>query len=396
MRFNEKFPKLFGFVFLLVASLLLQACGATTGNLLSAVQSDSKTLALDTIATGKGINIGYTVGKAANVSVALESDNGTRYELRKDEPRSPGRYSLRLDGFAETQENGLIQRKLLANGTYRYVITAKNGEEVATQTGDFSVSGNKSPGVPKVEGLTANPTVISPNQDAIDDVAILNWRTSQPATVTISISGKDLPYQVLKTLKNQPAQEDKVNFDGRDLQGKPLPDGVYTYTVQAVNAFGETTRQSSTVQIKGGGIPRVQVTSINIAPTEIIWGNLVTVTVKVKNTGTVPVRSRGPYSGYTYNSREVYSSIQNGIFDEAAGYWRIGVDFDANGGGGAVRYPWRWGFGKEYLQPGEEVEIVGSIKLERPEEKINLYVGLIQEKISLQDRLRITPIKISY
>jgi hypothetical protein len=396
MHLDENFPKFFGLVFLLLTSLFLQACGATNNNLLAEVRSDSTTLALDAPSGNNALNISYAVGKEANVSVTLESDTGTRYELRKNEPRTPGTYTLRLDGYAESIENGLSQRRLLPNGKYRYILTAKSGEETATQTGDFSVSGNKSSGAPKIEGLIATPATISPNQDAIDDVSVLNWRTSQAATVTVAISGKDIPYRVLTTLKNQPAQEDKIVFDGRDLQGKPLPDGVYTYTVQASNAFGEVSRQASTIQVKGGGIPRVQVTSINIGPSEIIWGNLVTVTVKVKNTGTVPVRSRGPYSGYTYNSREVYSSIQNGIFDEEAGYWRIGVDFDANGSGGALRYPWRWGFGKEYLQPGEEVEIIGSIKIERPEQKINLYIGLIQEKISLQDRLRITPIKISY
>lgn len=388
------------FLLILTAPLWLSACElGGDGALLSEVKLDNPALVLDGKGGPKVINLSYRVGKQSQVSLSLSGPGGVNFELRQNEGRPLGEYSTQINGIIEQQIEGLPQRRLLPDGLYQFILTAKSEGEQAKEQGQFSISGNPSGGAPEVSGLSAHPTVISPNFDAIDDEATLNWRTSRPATVTVSISGKNSLNKTLTTLKNQPAQEDKIQFNGLDLQNKPLPDGTYTYTITASDAYGQETRKAAQIEVKGGGVPQVRVTSVDITPAEIIKGNEVTVKVRVKNTGKVAVRSQGPDSGYSYSSQDVYSSIAvNGQkFDEQAGYWRIGVDFEANASAGAVRYPWRWGFGKEYLQPGEEAEIVGKIRIERPEQKITLYVGLIQEKISLQaDRLRVTQVKITY
>ncbi len=386
-----------GYLLLFLLGMALASCGVGESSLLSEVKLDSNSLILDGQGVPRPVNLNYTVGKAAQVSLSLEGPNNTRYELRQNEERPPGQYSTAFSGLVEVQEAGLTQRRLLPNGSYRYILNAVSGGEKSTEQGQFNVSGNTSEGAPGVTDLSAYPPVISPNYDAIDDVAILSWTTNRPATVAISVSGPNGFSKTLKTLKNQPTQADKTTFDGRDLLGDPLPDGMYNYSVQALDSFGQETRRNGQIEIKGGGKPRVAVTSAEIGPTEIIAGNEVTIKVRVKNIGKVPVRSKGPDSGYSYSTRDVYSSILGGKYDEEAGYWRIGVDFEANNSAGAVRYPWRWGFGKEFLQPGEEVEITGKIKIDRTEEKIVLYIGLIQEKISLQlDRYKTTQIKITY
>ena len=377
---------------LLGLGLLLSACGSSnTGPTLSEVKADSTSLNLG---QGEVVNLSYQVGRDTRISVFLQGADGKRYDLRRDEPRSPGSYSLRLDGAVEFVENGLSQRRLLPDGSYRCILAA-GGEQ---ESREFKVIGSPiSEGVPEIEGLAANPPVISPNFDAIDDVASLNWRTSRPATITVSVSGPDGFSRILKTSKNQPAQEDRVDFNGLDQKSLPVADGVYTYTIQAADKAGNVTRRASTLEVRGGGKPEATISYASISPTEIIKGGTVTLTVRVKNTGKVPIRSQGPDSGFLYNSREVYSSLENGRYDDQAGLWRIGADFDANSGvGGPVRYPFRWGFGRD-LQPGEEVEIVGQIKIDKDEREIKLYVGLIQEKIRLiQDRLQITTVKITY
>ncbi len=390
----------FLFLLMLTAPLWLAGCGlGGDGNLLSEVKLDSPALVLDGKGGPKIINLSYRVGKQSQVSLSLSGPGGLNYELRQNEGRPPGDYSTQINGIIEQQVEGLQQRRLLPDGVYQFILTAKNEGEQAREQGQFSISGNPSGGAPEVSGLSAFPPVISPNFDAVADEATLNWRTSRPTTVTVAISGKNGLNKTLTTLKNQPAQEDKIQFNGLDLQNKPLPDGIYSYIVTASDAYGQETRRAAQIEVKDGGVPQVRVTSVDITPAEIIKGNEVTVKVRVKNIGKVAVRSQGPDSGYSYSSQDVYSSVAVGgqKFDEQAGYWRIGVDFEANASAGAVRYPWRWGFGKEYLQPGEEAEIIGKIRIERPEQKIILYVGLIQEKISLQaDRLRVTQVKITY
>ncbi|MEI6045823.1 MAG: hypothetical protein WCS37_15860 [Chloroflexota bacterium] len=385
-------PKFLHYLLLLLG-LLLNGCGSgESGPVLSQVKSEASTLDLR---QGGVITLAYHIGSETKISAFLQSPEGNRYELRRDEPRLPGNYEMQLDGAVETVENGLIQRRILPDGLYHCTLQAQNGQ---AETRDFTIMGSPaSQGRPEIEALSANPQVISPNFDAREDVATLNWRTTRPTTVTVSIAGEHGFSRVLKTSKNQPAQEDRVDFNGLDQKGEPLPDGVYTYTIQAADKFGNITRRASTLEVRGGGLPQAVISYANIAPTEIIKGNLVTVTVRVKNTGKVPIRSQGPDSGFRYTTHDAYSSIENGRYEDKAGFWRIGVDYEANSGvGGPVRYPFRWGFGHD-LQPGEEVVIVGQIQVERDERDIKLYVGLIQEKISLvQDRQQITTVKITY
>jgi len=377
--------------------LALAACASGDSVPLSGIALDNPALAVDGLGAPKAVNLSYRINETSKVSLTLEGSGNTRYIIRQDETRPPGSYTTTLNGLFDLEENGLPQRRLLPNGTYRYVLLATSGNKSSSEQGQLSLSGNSTEGAPEISNLSAYPSVISPNFDALDDVTTLNWRTSRPATVTVSISGQGGFNKTLKTIKNQPAQEDQLVFDGRDLKGDPLPDGIYTYTITAADAYGQVTRRSSTLEVKGGGKPNVTVTSVEIGPEEIISGNEVTLHIKVKNTGKVPVRSQYPYSGFSYSSREVYSSIENGKYDEKAGFWRIGVDFEANNSAGAVRYPWRWGFGKEFLLPGEEAEITGKIRIDRNEQRIVLYVGLIQEKIALRaDRLKVIQVKISY
>jgi flagellar hook assembly protein FlgD len=393
--FSPRFQRNLLLLVAFVLPLFMSACGGGSGGpALSEVKADSATLNLS---QGGAITVAYHIGSDTKISAFLQGPDGKRYDLRKGEPRTPGDYSMRLDGVVEFSENGLAQRRILPDGQYKCTIQAQNGTQ---ETREFSITGSPAgEGTPEIEALSATPQVISPNFDARDDVATLNWRTTRPATVTVSISGANDFSRVLKTSKNQPAQQDKVDFNGFDQKGDPLPDGVYTYTVEAADKYGNITRRANTLEVKGGGRPQAVISYANITPTEIIKGNVVTVTVRVKNTGKVPIRSQGPESGFMYTTRDTYASIENGRYEDKAGFWRIGVDFDANSGvGDPVRYPFRWGWSSDRdLQPGEEVEIVGQIKVDRDEKDIRLYVGLIQEKIALvQDRQQITTVKITY
>jgi hypothetical protein len=398
---SARFPRALLLLILITFPLLVGACGANSeGPLLSAVTADAGQLDLSQGANQDNpVSIGYQIGQSSRVSITLQAPDGKNYLLRQNESRPPGTYTLVLPGVIELQENNLTQTRLLANGNYRYQVQAVPQDNGGTQAagGQFVVknspAGNNPP---QVENLFASPAVISPNFDAREDTAVLGWRTTQPATVTVSISGPHDYSNLLTTLKNLPAQENKVVFNGLDQKGEPLEDGTYTYTIQATDAWGNITRQAGTLQIKGGGRPQAVIEQASIGPTEIIQGNLITVTVRVRNTGKVPIRTQGPDSGYMYTFDQVYSSIEGGKYKDSAGFWRIGVDYESNSGGGPSRYPFRWGFGRD-LQPGEAAEITGVIKVDRPEAKLKFYIGLIQEQIRLpQDHIQVTEVKINH
>lgn len=396
---SAHFPRYVLLVLIFLGPLLFAACGSEGDNdlLLSDVTADAGQLDLSAgVNQLDALGINYRVGQAARISARLEGPNGLNYPLRQDEDRTPGSYTLRLTGAIDLEENGLSQTRLLPNGEYRYTLTANGSGTSSQASGRFVVSNSPTQAAPDVAGLSANPGVISPDFNAREDTAFLGWRTTRPATITVSIAGANGFNKVLKTSKNQPAQEDKTVFNGLDQRGEPLPDGVYTYTVQAADGWGNISRKNSTVEVKGGGRPSAFIEQATIGPTEIIQGNFITVTMRLRNNGKVPIRSQGPYSGHVYSTNEVFSSIENGKYKDAAGFWRVGVDYESNSGGGASRYPFRWGF-KDELQPGQEIEIVGVIRVERSEEKLRFYAGLIQEQIALpQDRVSITLVKISY
>ncbi len=396
-----QFPRLLLLLIVLIFPLLVGACGSDSdGPLLSGVTVDAGQLDLSQGANSDNpLNIAYHIGQSSRVTVTLQAPDGKAYLLRQNDVRSPGAYTLALPGVIDLQENTLIQTRLLANGNYRYKVQAVSQENGAAQdaSGQFVVK-NSPAGTnpPQVDSLFASPAIISPNFDAREDTSVIGWRTTQPATVTVSISGPDDYSNLLTTLKNLPAQENKIVFGGLDQKGEPLEDGVYTYTIQATDAWGNITRRASTLEIKGGGRPQAVIEQAAIGPTEIIKGNLITVTVRVRNTGKVPIRTQGPDSGYMYTFDQVYTSIEGGKYKDQAGFWRIGVDYESNSGGGPSRYPFRWGFGHD-LQPGEVVEITGLIKVDRPEAKLKFYVGLIQEQIRLpQDHIQVTEVKINY
>jgi hypothetical protein len=139
-------------------------------------------------------------------------------------------------------------------------------------------------------------------------------------------------------------------------------------------------------------------------------GETLVISMRVKNTGEVPVRTYGPPSGYTYTTDVVYSSIEDGRYTaEAGGFWRIGVDWDANAGGGARRYPFRWALSEkppeqwvipheeDWLLPGEVVDVTGYVVVVQRETKMSFYTGLIQDGVGFfQDRTARTIIEVGF
>jgi hypothetical protein len=147
-----------------------------------------------------------------------------------------------------------------------------------------------------------------------------------------------------------------------------------------------------------------------MAPQALLRGDVLTVTMRVKNTGKVAIRTYGPPSGYEYSTDDVFSSVDGGAYAiKPGGYWRVGVDWDANSGGAAKRYPYRWAITprppdqwkvpgvEDELRPGEEAVIVGRIRVDQPETKMGFYTGLIQDGVGFfQDKTGRTIIEVGF
>lgn len=386
----------------------LAACGAQP--LLGDVALSAPTLA--PTGAGETVSLSYTLGRDATVSVYLQDAAGARFVLRQDEPRlaSAEPYTLRFDGAAPT-DNPELRQRALPSGDYTVAVeaAAADGERSRQELPLTIVAPDAPP--PTIENLVVAPAAISPNADALDDVAEITYRTAVTATVDIEILGPGCaPLCPLVTAQETEPVLQRQVWNGRTPDGALLPDGEYTVLVRARDQLGNLVEQRRPVSIVGAGQPEATISYTYIAPQAIMLGDIITVTMRVKNTGDVPIRTYGPPSGFEYSTEEVFSSVEDARYAaRSGGFWRIGVDWDANSGGAAKRYPYRWAlsprppdqwrvpFEEDLLMPGEEAEIVGRIRVLQQETKMGFYVGLIQDGVGFfQDRTGRTIIEVGF
>ncbi len=202
-----------------------------------------------------------------------------------------------------------------------------------------------------------------------------------------------------------------VDFDGRiGLDhpyrwglGAPLAPGQTTTisgairlkSAQAINYWAGSVReqiawlqdrrgvQPVAVNALSGGTPTVyyalQIVNVGLAPTSLDAGQLLNVSITVKNNSNQLMHTQGPGPGFVYAEGE---SFQSRGFPDVNGAFRVGIDFDGRNG---IDHPYRWGFGAP-LAPGQMATITGAIRLETGQAK-DYWAGLVQEQIAwLQDR----------
>jgi hypothetical protein len=394
---------------LVIISAVWVLAGCSTAPLLSNVSLSASTLS--PTGAGESVTLSYNIGQPAQVSVRLIDTQGTEYVIRDRVVRnaSSDSYQLRIDGTAPTGDPVLLQRAL-PSGIYTVAIEAVNDAGTkTTEQVELAIQSADTP-PPMIENLLSFPTTISPNADGRDDVTEITYQLPVTATVDISIAtpdGRTLPF--LTGEITEPKLQRQV-WNGKTTDGQILANGVYTYTIRAADQYGNIVEQQDRIEIVNSGQPQATITYSYMAPQSIMLGDVITVTMRIKNTGTVPIRTYGPASGYQYTTNDVFSSIADGKYTaKAGGFWRIGVDWDANSGGAAKRYPYRWAitprppeewkvpFVEDEFLPGEECEIIGVIKIDQQENKMGFYVGLIQDGVGFfQDKTGRTIIRVGF
>lgn len=332
------------------------------------------------------IEVRYTLMQRASVraevrGVAVPGGNLALYQGEQ----AAGSHVVRFNGVISTgvaPGDQQVVRKTLPPGDYFIVVTAG----AASERVPFRVAGVAVP-PPTLENILMKPDVISPNSDAVDDVAELTFRTGQTITLSVDLtSAKGARVSVLAPLLKGSGEQNVV-VSGQDLMGNVLADGVYTVTLRAQDKAGNRVEASRKLTIEGSGAPAIQVLKVDISPQQVVLGGAISVTITVKNVGKVPLRTQGPPQGYTYTTNGSYSSIEGGKYVDRAGLWRVGVDWDGNSGGGPSRYPFRWGF-DHTLMPGETAVTGGKIVILKQERTMWFYAGVLQEGIRIiWDRL---------
>ncbi|HEX8229262.1 MAG TPA: hypothetical protein VF826_08105 [Chloroflexia bacterium] len=383
---------------LLGASLGLAACGGS-GVALSDVRVSAAEMVPGSVGVGRPpgvVEVRYTLGHEADVRVELEGLPSGSGLLHAQHQRA-GHHVVRFNGVVSTTgvlTSGVeyvVTREVVPPGDYSIRVTANGSSESV----GFRVGGTRAE-PPAITNMVLRPETISPNSDALDDVAELTFRTSQSATLSVDLltpEGARIPVQA--PIEEGPGEQHIV-VSGEDLLGEVLPNGSYTVTLRVQDELGNVVLAQRPLKVEGGGKPAIAVLSVDISPEQLMLGDTLNVTITVKNVSNVPLRTQGPDPGYTYTTRDSYASIEGGTLDNKAGLWRAGVDWDANTGGAPYRYPFRWGFGKT-LMPGETAVTGGKIQVLKEERTMWFYAGVLQEGVRIWlDKLGRTAVEVGY
>jgi hypothetical protein len=131
----------------------------------------------------------------------------------------------------------------------------------------------------------------------------------------------------------------------------------------------------------------VEIVSIAFAPSALAAGELLNLSMVVRNNGSAAAPTQGPDPGFVYNEGDTFRSRG---FAEISGNYRVGIDFDNRAG---FDHPYRWGFGTP-LAPGETRTITGAIRM-RTVQARDYWGGLVQEFVEWQqDRVGVQRVTV--
>ncbi len=124
------------------------------------------------------------------------------------------------------------------------------------------------------------PDTITPNADGSDDVTILSYGLSRNAHINLTFTGQDGSVYAFRQNEARISNDYQVAFsgvvDGFTLPGESfpdqqilrrlIPDGTYTWRLDAVDDDGNTDQRSGTLTIRDGSDALPQLTEFSIYP----------------------------------------------------------------------------------------------------------------------------------
>jgi len=382
---------------------VLLACVACGGQatLLGAVSASPAVVQPSGRQPTEPIQLRYTLSRPATVTLRVQPQAGDDpIVLRAAAHLGAGPHFVLFNGVVDTGAvpgaTATPVARVLPDGLYRFLVSAvDDSRQQQDEATTFTVQDART-APPALENLQIYPATISPNSDAVDDVAQITYRLADTGTTTVLLQGAAGPAATILAPVRQPPGEQRVVFNGQDLLGRPVGNGTYTVTVRTADRAGNTVAASRPLTIADSGTPNIALITVKMDPPALLLGGKLHVHLVVQNTGNVPLRTQGPDSGYTYDTSQSYAGVAGGRYEAKAGLWRVGLDWDGNAGGAPYRYPFRWGFGNT-LAPGASATIDGYVVVRKQESTMWFFAGVLQEGVAIvQDGLGRTPVHVSW
>jgi outer membrane protein OmpA-like peptidoglycan-associated protein/flagellar hook assembly protein FlgD len=159
--------------------------------------------------------------------LALADQAGNTVKEFRGTDTIPG--SIDFDGRTD-------QAVLLSEGGYHgeLEVLYTNGNFPRAVSPDFTIDLT-----PPSVSLSADLQIFSPNGDGIKDAVVIYQETSEEPSWTGRIVSSEAEEVRSYSWRGRP--EERLSWDGRTATGRLLPDGVYSYTLQATDRAGNRT-----------------------------------------------------------------------------------------------------------------------------------------------------------
>ncbi|NUQ37875.1 MAG: hypothetical protein HUU23_08790 [Caldilineales bacterium] len=359
--------------------------------------------------------IRYTLRQPGYISIYFIDAQGQRHYFRQDQSRAARTF--------EVLWGGVIAGRVLPDGDYTWVIAARddagNSDE---KRGALRIS-DADTAAPAFDNFAVNPSVISPNQDGIDDrAAITYWLTKEVETIQVYLYDPRDPENIdpANPTRRFPLAETEreikptapgfhfYDYDGGiDRGADPPPDGAYIVVAEARDRVGNHTVVTSTLTLVDGGLPRADIVRGEITlldPSDgdlnIPIGGALIFTATIENYGQVPIRTAGPWPGAVYRSDQNFNTLayaaDESSWFEQSGTWRFALNFQSNFG---QDFPFRYAVGRRedlrcelidgreqcFLDPGRRGLVYGTILwVDVPARNpFRIWGGLLHEDVAV-------------
>ncbi len=440
MHTSKTLTLLFALIALAIVSVVGYVILRKPGPLLTDAGFDKTQISPNADGVDDVTTIRYSLSQPATVSVYLEGETGTYY-FRKNEPRSSGDYIVEFSGvvdgytFPEEQVPGVIERRLIPNDHYTWVIEAIGDEKTSSASGTLDVV-NADSALPILSTFDIYPDVFSPNQDGIRDRTSINIYLEKPANLSVYLedASGERSYLSEREKGREPGDMGNHEFDydgGVDQGMEPPPDGTYAVYAVAQDAEGQRTTRRGDLTIQDGGLPQAEIRpqttgavvyfeqvpyaeryytdadttgdtypypegiASDLASITMVRGDLLVFKLTVSNYSSTPIRTAGPFPGTVYQFEQTAASLN--AFEQS-GAWRVGIKCDTV----YSDFPWRWALAPKdeleavyddetgetyyYLLPGQQAEVWGAIRMTTIRKARNpqfCWAGLIHEDVGI-------------
>jgi len=118
---------------------------------------------------------------------------------------------------------------------------------------------------PLLSSVSVQPEVITPNADGLDDVTRIAYQLSRSADLSIYLVDDTGEHYYFRQNRRRSAGDYKVDFGGV-VGGSMLPNGRYTWIVEAVADDGETARAEGSLVIQEADTERPHMEGFSVYP----------------------------------------------------------------------------------------------------------------------------------